>query len=148
MKKQLSSALPTRLSLLTHSYKVGCIFRMVMSSSYILLLSPCPKIFVQFRALTSILFRICIGRIIKFDWRFKRISKERWITLKGFDGIRFVYEWILTISSKFLKRNSIYSLTKIWWHLNWAEFLWINAIFSFELSWYFGLTVIDRDYRL
>ena len=40
-----------------------------------------------------------------------------------------------------LTSTQVYSLTKIWWRLNWAEFLWINANFSFEVPSYFGQTV-------
>ena len=39
--------------------------------------------------------------------------------------------------------RSFYSLIKIWWNFNWAEFLWINTNFSFEVSSYFGQSV-DR----
>ena len=40
-----------------------------------------------------------------------------------------------------LTSTQVYSLTKIWWRLNWAEFLWINANFSFEVPSYFDQTV-------
>ena len=51
-------------------------------------------------------------------------------------------------------------MTKIWWNFNWAEFLWINANFSFEVSSYFdqsvnlfkwqinGIKSVDSNYRI
>ena len=45
-----------------------------------------------------------------FRYGFFDFVVERWIIvcpLEGFRGIRFVYEWILKISSKSLERNSI-----------------------------------------
>ena len=53
------------------------------------------------------------------------------------------------LSRKLADLKYLYSLTKIWWHLNWAEFLWINVIFSFEVPSYFDQTVnsIPRIFR-
>ena len=52
---------------------------------------------------------------------------------------RIHYE--ITLNSLSIPLIHYYSLTKIWWNFNWAEFLWINANFSFEVSSYFGQSV-------
>ena len=73
--------------------------------------------------------------IILQEWQYM----TKMIDIVLFNKLIFLKWRILFNRSLFLSVQ--YSLTKIWWHFNWEEFLWINANFSFEVPSYFGRTV-------
>ena len=94
---------------------------------------------LRYRNVTHILWlivihKVTLGQVLPSTSEYFRSSEFSW---SKFGYIKAIISLTYSVNN--------YSLTRIWWNFNWAEFLWINGNFSFEVPSYSGHTCIGRQ---